>query len=235
MDSFNFGNSSKSGGFMSRLEEAWGNSSHPYSRSFSVTLFPICGAHCREEWSIFVNSSSQFLHCSDTCFTWNSIYHDGSLEIVSKDCHLLDLRLSPSIYFWLWEIWISPPVGLWFQFRFEVSNPRSIDSVSLTQEWLCLLFSSWIFMSSVQHPSSERSIAQEFFSCLNSFSEYTVLRKAPHLKLDDFQGYLPQVSHFVYLLMFSTLQVLDHRLCSHDYQKNDKPNEKLYYGPLQTP
>jgi hypothetical protein len=43
MGSFNLGNMSKSGGLMSGFYGAWGNTSHLYLLSKSVTTFPRCG------------------------------------------------------------------------------------------------------------------------------------------------------------------------------------------------
>ena len=43
MGSFNLGNKSKSSGLMSGLYGAWGNTSHTYLLSKSVTTFPRCG------------------------------------------------------------------------------------------------------------------------------------------------------------------------------------------------
>jgi hypothetical protein len=63
--------------------------------------------------SVFVNFSAQFLHpitiirCCHTCSRWNSICHDDSSVIISKD-HLLDLWLHSSKFFRSQGGWTSP-------------------------------------------------------------------------------------------------------------------------------
>jgi hypothetical protein len=111
MGSFNLRNKSKSGGFMSELYGAWGNTFHSNLLSKSVTTFPSCGRalSCKmsgpspsKSGRVFVHFFAQFLQpvtlirCWHFCSTWTSTCHDDSSVIISKDHQLLELwiRLS---------------------------------------------------------------------------------------------------------------------------------------------
>jgi len=102
MGSFDLGNKSKSSGLMSGLYGARGNTSHSYLLSKSVTTFPTCGRAMSCKMSgPSPSKSGRFLciflrnlciiRCCHTCSTWNSICHNDSSVIISKDHHLLDL------------------------------------------------------------------------------------------------------------------------------------------------
>ena len=74
--SFNFGNKSKSGGLMSGLYSAWGNTSHPQSRRFLVTTSTMCGrvfswrmsGPAMSNWGWFL------------CIFWRSFCSCGSIK-----------------------------------------------------------------------------------------------------------------------------------------------------------
>ena len=115
MGSFNLWNKSNSGGLMSGLYGAWGNNSHSYLLSKSVTqTFPRCGRALSCKMSGPSPSKSgrflciflaQFLHpvtivrCCHTCSTRNSCHHNSAV-IISEDHHSLDLWLRSSKFFW---------------------------------------------------------------------------------------------------------------------------------------
>ena len=95
---------------------------------------------------IFLQSffhESTVIHSSDTSSTWNSICHDDSLVVISKDHHLLDLWLSSSKLFWPRGTCSSLPVGLWFLLQLKVSNQHFMSSDNSTQE--CLIFNVQFF------------------------------------------------------------------------------------------
>lgn len=66
-----------------------------------------------------------------------ALCHDDSLVIVNiwPLTELIDF-----FFFWLWVIWVSPLVWLWFELRFEVSNPSFINSVNSTP--VCFTFNA---------------------------------------------------------------------------------------------
>jgi hypothetical protein len=147
---------------MSGLYGAWGNTSHSYLPGKSVTTFPKCGRalSCKmsgpppnKSSQVCMHFSAKFLHpvtivrCCQTCSTWNSICHDDSSVIISKNHDLLDRWLHSSKLFGSQESWTSPLVWLRFQLRFTVFNPRFLNSVISIQE--CFTFNLNLCFSNV--------------------------------------------------------------------------------------
>jgi hypothetical protein len=189
----------------------------------------------QNEWPIpeqvrsdFVHFSAQFLQpvaiirCCHTCFTWNSICHDNSFVIISKDHHLLELWLRSSKFFVSRGVWTSPLVWLRFQLGSKVSNPRFVNSNNSMPSALNLCFSNvaipkgFCFCSAVKQWGTH--LAKMFLFC----KPFDKIRNTDHDKIpvpsDVFfhvhllQEIPPQVLHFFHLLMFSAFLALGHRL-----------------------
>jgi hypothetical protein len=115
MGCFNLWNKWKSGGLMSGPYGAWGNNSHSYLLSKSVTTFPRCGCALLCKMSgpssrksgrflcilcaIFAASHDNMLllHLFDL-----ELCHDDSSMIISKDHNLLDLWFMVTQLSWKW-------------------------------------------------------------------------------------------------------------------------------------
>jgi hypothetical protein len=147
MSSFNLWNKSKFGGLVSGLYGAWGNTSHSYLLSKSVTTFLRCG---RALSCPSPSKSGRFLYIFLRSFASShdstllshlfhtELCHDDSSVIISKDHHLLDLWLRSSEFCGSRGGWTSPLVWLRFQLQFKVSNPRFDNNDNSIQE--CLTF-----------------------------------------------------------------------------------------------
>jgi hypothetical protein len=152
LDSFNLWNKSKSEGLMSGLQARevtlptriyLANRSQPSPWCGRALSCKMSGpSPSKTGW--FCAFSAQFLHpvtiirCCYTCFKWNSICHDDSSVIMSKNHNLLDLWLRSAKFFGSRGGWTSPLVWLWFQLQFKVSNPCFKNSDNSKQE--CLTF-----------------------------------------------------------------------------------------------
>ena len=142
MGSFNLGNKSKSGGLMYGLYGAWGNTSHSYLLSKSVTTFVRCGRalSCKISGP---SPSKSGRFCAFFCAIPASSHgnmllsHLFHMELYLSWWFLGDHKQKssfawPSIalveIFWVVGGWTSPLVWLRFQLPFEVSNPRFVNS-----------------------------------------------------------------------------------------------------------